>query len=221
MWKKLKQKGAETVEYAIVLACIAGLCVMFSDNLKATMDSLIGNVGSSFTDSDKKDDKDALYSKINDANLAWLKNKFFGYTQTKEFNDKMLGSQKKRYDANFKNDAGITDSEASSAFTKLIDSSDLKDCSWAFAGYTDKATGDVFYNVSIYDPRKNDNKKLSELNNKDLIKTDIYKVNAKTGEVTTIKNNAEQMVVNRKTENGYSVANDKYNFNVIRDTNFK
>ena len=221
MWKRLGAKGAEMVEYAIVLACISGLGIVFSDNLKITMNELVGNIGFSVMDTNGKNDKDALYNQINDANLVWLQNKFYGYTQTDDFKQSMMGTESKRFDANFSRDAGITDSEAGSAFSGSIDSSDLKDCSWAFAGYTDKETGDVFYNVSIYDPRKNNNKKLSECNNKDIITTDIYRVNAKTGEVTTIKNNAEQMVVNRKADNGYSVKNDRYDFNVIRDTSFK
>lgn len=214
MWKKLKQKGAETVEYAIVLACIAGLCVMFSDNLKATMDSLMGNVGSSFTDSDKKDDKDALYNQINDANLAWLKGTFYELTQDKDFINKLQGTYNKS-SVDFSKDAGLTDSDAKfnnpNSFASSIDSSALKDCSWTFGSYKD-ANGDICYNVSIYDPRKNDNKKLSERSANDRIKTDIYNVNSRTGQVTTIKSNAEQMVVNRGSKN---------NFNVIRDTNFK
>ncbi len=214
MWKKLKQKGAETVEYAIVLACIAGLCVMFSDNLKATMDGLMGNVGSSFTDSDKKDDKDALYSKINMDNLTWLRKNFYAYTQDKNFINKLQGSYKGKSDVNFARDPGITDSDAklnnNNSFASMIDSSALEGCSWAFGSYTD-SNGNICYNVSIYDPRKNDNKKLSERSANDIIKTDIYKVSS-DGTVTTIKNNAEQMVVESNTGKGY---------NVIRDLNYK
>ena len=214
MWKKLKQKGAETVEYAIVLACIAGLCVMFSDNLKATMDSLMGNVGSSFTDSDKKDDKDALYSQINMDNLTWLKEHFYEYTKDPNFINKLQGSYNGKSDVNFARDPGITDSDAKlvnkDSFASMIDSSDLKDCSWAFGSYTD-SDGNICYNVSIYDPRKNDNKKLSECSANDKIITDIYKVNA-NGTVTTIKKNEEQMVVKSNTGKDY---------NVIRDINYK
>lgn len=214
MWKKLKQKGAETVEYAIVLACIAGLCVMFSDNLKATMDGLMGNVSSSFTDSDKKDDKDALYSQINMDNLAWLRDQFYEYTQDKNFINKLQGSYKGKSDVNFAKDPGITDSDAKlvnkDSFASMIDSSDLKDCSWAFGSYTD-SDGNICYNVSIYDPRKNDNKKLSERNANDTIITDIYNVNSK-GQVTTIQNDAKQKVVESSSGKGY---------NVIRDLNYK
>lgn len=214
MWKKLKQKGAETVEYAIVLACIAGLCVMFSDNLKATMDGLMGNVSSSFTDSDKKDDKNSLYSQINMDNLTWLRDQFYGYTQDQNFINKLQGSYKGKSDVNFAKDPGITDSDAKlkneNSFASMIDSSDLKDCSWAFGSYTD-GEGNICYNVSIYDPRKNDNKKLSERNANDTIITDIYNVNSK-GQVTTIQNDAKQKVVESSSGKGY---------NVIRDLNYK
>ncbi len=214
MWKKLKQKGAETVEYAIVLACIAGLCVMFSDNLKATMDGLMGNVSSSFTDSDKKDDKNSLYSQINMDNLTWLRDQFYGYTQDQNFINKLQGSYKGKSDVNFAKDPGITDSDAKlkneNSFASMIDSSALKDCSWAFGSYTD-SDGNICYNVSIYDPRKNDNKKLSERNANDTIITDIYNVNSK-GQVTTIQNDAKQKVVESSSGKGY---------NVIRDLNYK
>lgn len=230
MWKKLKSRGAETVEYAIVLACIAAFGVMFSDNLTHTLETLMGKTGSIITngttnkgdkdDETGKDDKGDNNNQENekDKNLAWIE-KLLAWDKNKD-SDKVYGnyldnSIKTRKDLDFTNDEGLIDSGSGSPFVKNIEGTlntneIISGCSWAFAGYTDK-NGQKYYNVSIYTPAKNDGKSLADVKPGTEIKTDIYKVNAKTGEVTKITDYKNQQIA--------AVRKDK-NYIVIRDSGY-
>ena len=228
MWKKLKSRGAETVEYAIVLACIAAFGFMFSDNLTHTLETLMGKTGSIITngttnkgDKDNetgKDDKEDNNDKENeiDKNLAWIKNlmdaskepKFGAYLNTI--------IEEKRKDPNFKDNNGLIDSEANSDFVKFIENKlktgeTIPGCSWAFAGYT--KDGQKYYNVSIYNPDNNGGQSLGALSKGDKIKTDVYVV-AADGTVVSKTNNVEQKVAERTDKNGNQ-------YNVIRDSDYK
>ena len=230
MWKKLKSRGAETVEYAIVLACIAAFGFMFSDNLTHTLETLMGKTNSIITngttnkgdkdDETGKNDKEDDNNQENeiDNNLKWIEN-LLAWDKNKD-SDKVYGayldnSIKTRKDLNFTNDDGLIDSGSGSPFVKNIEDTlktndTIKGSSWAFAGYTDK-DGQKYYNVSIYTPAKNDGKSLAELQPGTEIKTDIYKVNAKTGEVTKITDYKNQQIA--------AVRKDK-NYIVIRDSGY-
>lgn len=233
MWKKLKSRGAETVEYAIVLACIAAFGLMFSDNLTHTLETLMGKTGSIITNGstdkgdkddetgkddkeDKEDEKDKLEQEIEDNNLAWIKN-LLACSKEKDpekgFGTYLDNSIKTRKDLNFTNYDGLIDSGSNSVFVNRIEgmlktNETISGSSWAFAGYTDK-DGQKYYNVSIYTPAKNGGKSLSELGKGDPIKTDVYKVNAATGVVEKMTNYGDQKVAVR-TDKGKS-------YNVIRD----
>ena len=228
MWKKLKSRGAETVEYAIVLACIAAFGVMFSDNLTQTLETLMGKTGSIITngttnkgdkdDETGKDDNEDNNNQENeiDNNLTWIANlmnaskepKFGAYLNTI--------IEEKRKDPNFKDNDGLIDSEANSDFVKFMENKlktgeTIPGCSWVFAGYT--KDGQKYYNVSIYNPKNNDGKSLGALSKNDKIKTDVYVVDASNGKVVN-KTNGEQKVAERTDKNG-----NKYN--VIRDSDYK
>lgn len=233
MWKKLKSRGAETVEYAIVLACIAAFGLMFSDNLTHTLETLMGKTNSIITNGstdkgdkddetgkddkeDKEDEKDKLEQEIEDNNLAWIKN-LLACSKEKDpekgFGTYLDNSIKTRKDLNFTNYDGLIDSGSNSVFVNKIEgmlntNNTIPGSSWAFAGYTDK-DGQKYYNVSIYTPAKNGGKSLSELGKGDPIKTDVYKVNAATGVVEKMTNYGDQKVAVR-TDKGKS-------YNVIRD----
>lgn len=230
MWKKLKSRGAETVEYAIVLACIAAFGLMFSDNLTHTLETLMGKTGSIITngstdkgdneDNDnQEDEKDKLNQKIEDNNLAWIKNLFDCSKEpdpNKGFDNYLNNSIKNRKNLNFTNNDGLIDSGSNSVFVNKIEGMlNTKDTipgsSWAFAGY--KQDGQTYYNVSIYTPAKNEGKSLSDLKAGDPIKTDVYKVNATTGYVEKLTNYGDQKVAVR-TDKGKS-------YNVIRDSDNK
>lgn len=230
MWKKLKSRGAETVEYAIVLACIAAFGLMFSDNLTQTLETLMGKTGSIITngstdkgdkdDETGKDDKDDNNDKEDekDKNLVWIE-KLMQASKEQKFGAYLNTIiEEKRKDPNFKDNDGLIDSEANSDFVKFMEKTletqkNIPGCSWVFAGYT--KDGQRYYNVSIYNPENNvDNgkKSLNELSKNDKIKTDVYVVDA--GGKVVSKTNVEQKVAERTDKNG-----NKYN--VIRDSDYK
>lgn len=236
MWKKLKSRGAETVEYAIVLACIAAFGLMFSDNLTHTLETLMGKTNSIITNgstdkgdkddetgkddnNNKENEQDKLDKEIEDNNLKWIGNLFACSKEQdvdKGFGNYLVNSIKTRKDLNFTNNDGLIDSGSNSVFVNKIEGMlNTKDTipgsSWAFAGY--KQDGQTYYNVSIYTPAKNEGKSLSDLKEGAPIKTDVYKVNATTGYVEKLTNYGDQKVAVR-TDKGKS-------YNVIRDSDNK
>lgn len=237
MWKKLKSRGAETVEYAIVLACIAAFGLMFSDNLTHTLETLMGKTGSIITngttnkgdkdDEAGKDDKGDNNNQENeiDKNLAWIKN-LLDWDEKKD-SDEVYGnyldnSIKTRKDLNFTNDEGLIDSGSGSPFVKNIESTlktndTIGDCSWAFAGYTDK-DGQKYYNVSIYNPAKNEGKSLADVGLGKEIPTDIYRVKVKAdgseSEIVKITDYPKKQIVAVRTNGNKSylvIRDDGYN----------
>lgn len=237
MWKKLKSKGAETVEYAIVLACIAAFGLMFSDNLTQTLETLMGKTGSIITNgstnkgdkddetgkddnNNKENEQDKLNKEIEDNNLKWIGNLFACSKEQdpdKGFGNYLVNSIKTRKDLNFTNNDGLIDSGSNSVFVNRIEgmldtNGNINGSSWAFAGYTDK-DGQKYYNVSIYTPAKNGGTSLADVQPGTSIKTDVYKVNAKNGEVTKITDYPNQQVIVRTDGNK--------SYNVIRDSDNK
>ena len=221
MWKKLKSRGAETVEYAIVLACIAAFGFMFSDNLTQTLETLMGKTGSIITNgstnngNQEDDDDNNNQEDEKDKNLAWIE-KLMQASKEQKFGDTLNASINKRKDPNFKDNTGLIDSEANSDFVKFMENTlktgeTIPGCSWVFAGYT--KDGQKYYNVSIYNPENNDGKSLGALSKDDKIKTDVYVVDASNGTVVSKTNNVEQKVAVR-TDKGKS-------YNVIRDNDYK
>lgn len=230
MWKKLKSRGAETVEYAIVLACIAAFGVMFSDNLTHTLETLMGKTGSIITNgstnkgddednNNQENEQDKLNQKIEDNNLKWIGN-LFACSKEKDpdkgFGNYLDTSIKTRKDLNFTNNDGLIDSGSNTHFVKKIEgmlntNDTIPESSWAFAGYTEN--GQKYYNVSIYTPAKNGGTSLADVQPGTSIKTDVYKVNAKTGEVTKITDYPNQQVIVR--------TNGNKSYNVIRDSDNK
>ena len=233
MWKKLKSRGAETVEYAIVLACIAAFGLMFSDNLTQTLETLMGKTGSIITngttnkgdkdDETGKDDKGDNNNQENekDKNLAWIE-KLLDWDKNKG-SDKVYGnyldnSIKTRKDLNFTNDEGLIDSGSGSPFVKNIEGTlntneIISGCSWAFAGYTDK-DGQKYYNVSIYTPAKNGGKSLADVEPGKEIKSDIYrvKVTPDGSEIVKITDYPKQQIAAvRKDKNYIVIRDDGYN----------
>ena len=225
MWKKLKSRGAETVEYAIVLACIAAFGLMFSDNLTHTLETLMGKTGSIITNgSTNKGDKDDETDKddtdkndpnvaINNKNMEWLKGTFFDAMTNEKNADRIknyigtYSNQNKEPD--FKKTNGLIDSDSNSKFLTdigLTNAGGLEDSSWAFAGYRNQ-NGELCYGVSIYNNEKNGNQSLADKNVGASITTDIYTVNTATGKVDLYKENVTTQTVGK---------NDKGTVNVIR-----
>lgn len=224
MWKKLKSRGAETVEYAIVLACIAAFGLMFSDNLTHTLETLMGKTGSIITNgSTNKGDKDDETGKddtdkndpnavINNKNMAWLRENFLSAmnNHTDRINGYIGGYSENKTKPDFKNTNGLIDSDSNSQFLKdigLLNAGGLENSSWAFAGYKNEK-GQLCYGVSIYSNEKNGGQSLA---NKDVggapITTDIYTVNTVTGKVELYKANVTTQIVGTN-KNGTHVIRD-------------
>ena len=232
MWKKLKSKGAETVEYAIVLACIAAFGLMFSDNLTQTLETLMGKTGSIITNGttnkgdkddeagkddkeDKEDDKDKLDQEINDKNMAWLAGNFLdamnnNTSAIKEYMGRYSDTKTK---PDFKNTSGLIDSDSNSKFLKdigLLNAGGLENSSWAFAGYRNE-NKELCYGVSIYNKDKNGGTILADQKPGASITTDIYTVNTVTGKVDLYKENVTTQIV----------GTNKNGTHVIRDPSYK
>ena len=233
MWKKLKSKGAETVEYAIVLACIAAFGLMFSDNLTQTLETLMGKTGSIITNGttnkgdkddgtgkDDKEDKDDTDKNdpnavINNKNMAWLAGIFLNAMNNnasaiKEYMGRYSDTKTK---PDFKNTSGLIDSDSNSKFLKdigLLNAGGLENSSWAFAGYKNKE-GQLCYGVSIYSNEKNGGQSLANQKPGASITTDIYTVNTVTGKVDLYKENVTTQIV----------GTNKNGTHVIRDPGYK
>lgn len=223
MWKKLKSRGAETVEYAIVLACIAAFGLMFSDNLTHTLETLMGKTGSIITNgSTNKGDKDDETGKddtdkndpnavINNKNMAWLRENFLSAmnNHTDRINGYIGGYSENKTKPDFKNTNGLIDSDSNSQFLKdigLLNAGGLENSSWAFAGYKNEK-GQLCYGVSIYSNEKNDNQSLASKDVNKSITTDIYTVNTVTGDVALYKENVTTQKVGTN-KNGTHVIRD-------------
>lgn len=225
MWKKLKSRGAETVEYAIVLACIAAFGFMFSDNLTHTLETLMGKTGSIITNGttnkgdkddkeDKEDDKNKLDKEINDNNKAWLENVFLSAmnNHTDRINGYIGGYSENKTGPNFKNTSGLIDSDSNSPFLGdigLLNAGGLKDSSWAFAGYKNK-DGDLCYGVSIYNKDKNGGLSLAHQEPGTPITTDIYTVNTVTKKVELKEANVTTQIVGTNGQGTHVIRDPGY-----------
>ena len=213
MKKYNNQKGQDLIEYALLLAIVVGIgsFIYSGSGMKDSISSIFGNT-SNILGIAASDSANPSKDTVDDRNMKWLKEKFFGYTTdaTINFIKNLQGTEKKRKTLEFSTDNqnGIFDSGAGSNFVGMIESSDLgENASWAFAGYTEN--GETYYGVSIYDPSKNNGMKLSEQKVGATITTDIYRVDSK-GNVEKVESNAQQTATSR-TDKGNT-------YNVIRDT---
>ena len=102
---------------------------------------------------------------------------------------------------------GLIDSDSLSKFVKQIDSTALKNDSWAMVGY--KENGQLYYAVAIYSPDNYDGKTLANQTAGTKVKTDVYRVNPDTGEILRLENNRLMKVaVNTKNGSTYRVLRD-------------
>ena len=214
MKKYTNQKGQGLIEYALLLAIVVGIgsLIYSGSGLKDSISSIFGN-SSNLLGVAASDAVNPSKDTVDDRNMKWLLGTFLECANSAEngFTDKLGNYMNKRNSPDFSENKpdGIIDSSSGSPFVGKIDSSTLgENTSWAFTGYTEG--GETYYGVSIYDPAKNNQQKLSDLNAGDTITTDLYRVNPKTGEVTKLENNYSQTVASR--------TNNNKTYNVIRDT---
>ena len=214
MRKYINQKGQDLIEYALLLAIVVGIGSFITTGFGGSISSIFGNssnllgtVASNAQGSSSKLSGD-------DRNMKWLKDKFLGYTNENWFHDQVdvaFGPRHKLdFSLSYENavGGGLTDSEAGSDFMGNFDCSDLGDCSWVMSEYTEG--GQKYYGISIYDPAKNGNKKLSQqAPGTEGVITDVYHVDPSTGTITKLGSNMKQNVKQKTDKNGYT-------YNVIR-----
>ena len=211
MWRKTRQKGQGLVEYALLLAIVVGIGSLLTSSFGDSISSIFGNA-SNLLGTVASNSKDSSNMSSNDRNMKWLKDTLMGYITEDWFQDQVSYAISKRDNLDFTEYrdnlfGGLSDSESNSSFMGKIDDSDLGDCSWVMSEYI--KDGKQYYGVSIYDPSKNGNKKLSELELNTKITTDIYEVDHNTGKVTQLESNVTQNVKQKTDKNGYT-------YNVIR-----
>lgn len=211
----MRQKGNNFVEYALMLALVVGIgwgiLGSYGDGIPGIFDSaaeLLQTGGKS--DGEGKPEQDTE-QKVYDRHMKWLKDTLLAHPGFQSFEDWMGGTNgsyfDKREGPEFTTKNGLIDSDSKSKFVGQIDSTALKNDSWAMVGY--KENDQLYYAVSIYSPDKNGGKTLAEQKVGTPVKTDVYRVNPDTGEILRLKNN-RSMQVAENTKNG-----SKYH--VLRD----
>ena len=164
-----------------------------------------------------EDGKPNTEQKVYDRHMKWLKDTLLALTQKEtgagfqSFADYMGGLNgayfDKRKGPEFTTTNGLIDSDSGSQFVGQIDSSALKNDSWAMVGY--KENGRLYYAVAIYSPDKNGGTTLDKQTVGTTVKTDVYRVNPDTGEIKRLENNRSmQVAVNTLNGNTYHVLRD-------------
>lgn len=213
------QKGNNFVEYALMLGLVVGIGWGLLGSYGDGIPGIFGSASELLQAGGKSDEdgKPNTEQKVYDRHMKWLKDTLLalakqetspGFTSFKDF---MGGTNGKNFNLRngpqFTMKDGQIDSDSLSKFVKQIDSTALKDDSWAMVGY--KENGQLYYAVAIYSPDKNGGKTLANQTAGTTVKTDVYQVDPATGKIKRLENNRSmQVVVN--TNNGTT-------YNVLRD----
>lgn len=212
MQQQINQKGQGLIEYALLLAIIVGIGSLLTGSLGDSISSIFGN-SSKLLSTAASNINSSTNMSSDDRNMKWLKDKLLSYIPENWFQNQVgpaFGSRPKLdFSLSYETavSGGLTDSDSNSNFIGKVDYSELGDCSWVMSEY--QKDGKQYYGVSIYDPAKNGNKKLSELAPDTKVTTDIYEVDPSTGKVTQLESNVKQNVKQKNNKNGYT-------YNVIR-----
>lgn len=218
----MRQKGNNFVEYALMLALVVGigwgLLGSYGDGIPGIFDSAseLLQTGNK-SDGEGKPEQDTE-QKVYDRHMKWLKDTLLALAQKEtgkgfqSFADYMGGMNgsyfDKRKGPEFTTTNGLIDSDSLSKFVGQIDSSALKNDSWAMAGY--RQNGELYYAVSIYSPDKNGGKKLAEQPVGTKVTTDVYRVNPTTGDIIRLDNSAQMQV-------GENTRKDGSTYHTLRD----
>lgn len=158
--------------------------------------------------------------KVYDRHMKWLQDTLLALTQKEtgagfqSFVDYMGGTNgnyfDKRKGPEFTTTNGLIDSDSLSKFVKQIDSSALKNDSWATVGY--KENGQLYYAVSIYSPDKNGGTTLDKQPVGTPVKTDVYRVNPTTGDIIRLDSSVQMQVGENIRKDGTGTK-----YHVLRD----
>lgn len=218
------QKGNNFVEYALMLALVVGIGWGVLGSYGDGIPGIFGSASELLQAGGKSDEdgKPNTEQKVYDRHMKWLKDTLLALTQKEtgpgfqSFFDYMGGIGTngsyfdKRKGPEFTTPNGLIDSDSLSTFVKQIDSSALKNDSWAMVGY--KENGQLYYAVSIYSPDKNGGKTLADQSVGTKVTTDVYRVNPDTGEIKRLKNNVSMQVGENTRKDGTGTK-----YHVLRD----
>ncbi len=214
----MRQKGNNFVEYALMLALVVGIGWGILGSYGDGIPGIFGSATELLQAGSKSDEdgKPNTEQKVYDRHMKWLQDTlkdteagfqsfaaFMGGTNGTYF-DQRKGPD---FTTGIKNKNGLIDSDSKSEFVNKIDSSALKNDSWAMVGY--KENDQLYYAVAIYSPDKNGGTTLDKQTVGTTVKTDVYRVNPDTGEIKRLKNNRSmQVAVNTLNGNTYHVLRD-------------
>ena len=213
------QKGNNFVEYALMLGLVVGIGWGVLGSYGDGIPGIFGSAAELLQAGGKSDEdgKPNTEQKVYDRHMKWLSETLLALTKKETgagflaFADYMGGLNGAYFDQRkgpeFTTPNGLIDSDSLSKFVKQIDSTALKNDSWAMVGY--KENGQLYYAVAIYSPDNYDGKTLANQTAGTKVKTDVYRVNPDTGEILRLENNRLMKVaVNTKNGSTYRVLRD-------------
>lgn len=216
------QKGNNFVEYALMLGLVVGIGWGVLGSYGDGIPGIFGSAAELLQTGGKSDEdgKPNTEQKVYDRHMKWLKDTLLALTQKEtgpgfqSFFDYMGGIGTngsyfdKRKGPEFTTTNGLIDSDSLSKFVGQIDSTALKNDSWAMVGY--RENGQLYYAVSIYSPDKNGGKTLADQSVGTKVTTDVYRVNPATNEILRLEKNGSMQVAENTRKDG-----SKYH--VLRD----
>ena len=226
----MRQKGNNFVEYALMLGLVVGIGWGLLGSYGDGIPGIFGSAAELLQAGGKSDEdgKPNTEQKVYDRHMKWLKEtllplakqetgpgfqSFFDYMGGIGTNGSYFDKRKgPKFTMTIANANGLIDSDSGSQFVGQIDSSALKNDSWAMVGYKDKENGQLYYAVSIYSPDKNGGKTLAEQTLGTKVTTDLYRVNPDTGEIKRLKNNVSMQVGENTRKDGTGTK-----YHVLRD----
>lgn len=216
------QKGNNFVEYALMLAPVVGIGWGLLGSYGDGIPGIFGSAAELLQAGGKSDEdgKPNTEQKVYDRHMKWLQDTLLALTQKEtgagfqSFVDYMGGTNgnyfDKRKGPEFTTTNGLIDSDSLSKFVKQIDSSALKNDSWATVGY--KENGQLYYAVSIYSPDKNGGTTLDKQPVGTPVKTDVYRVNPTTGDIIRLDSSVQMQVGENIRKDGTGTK-----YHVLRD----
>lgn len=211
------QKGNNFVEYALMLGLVVGIGWGVLGSYGDGIPRIFGSAAELLQAGSKSD-------KVYDRHMKWLKEtllplakqetgpgfqSFFDYMGGIGTNGSYFDKRKgPKFTMTIANAKGLIDSDSGSQFVGQIDSSALKNDSWAMVGYKEK--GQLYYAVAIYSPDKNKGTKLTDQSVGTKVTTDVYRVNPYTGEILCLGKNGSMQVAENKRKDGST-------YRVLRD----
>ena len=222
----MRQKGNNFVEYALMLALVVGIGWGVLGSYGDGIPGIFGSASELLQAGGKSDEdgKPNTEQKVYDRHMKWLKEtllplakqetgpgfqSFFDYMGGIGTNGSYFDKRKgPKFTMTIANANGLIDSDSGSQFVGQIDSSALKNDSWAMVGYKEK--GQLYYAVAIYSPDKNKGTKLTDQSVGTKVTTDVYRVNPDTGEILCLGKNGSMQVAENKRKDGST-------YRVLRD----